>query len=236
MDHSARVQFDEEESEERTEEKVCHGKKVAGPDLLGMGVYERPPRLSSWPAGAHSSHVLLNGALADADAQLEQFAPDALCSPQSIVPRHLLNQGDSLLGDPWLERSSLRLVSPKELETLTTPAQQRLGLDNEQRLLPSANDPGQKHQEHAVRLGTGSPFHLSTQDDQLLTEECVFCHEFGFASGKVGQRPQQERSGVRFGPNDETVVERLKTKTCQPRDERENPLHSICYPFIKMSE
>jgi hypothetical protein len=107
VDHFAGVPFDDEEGEERTEEKVSHGKKVAGPNLLGMDVYERPPLLSSWPGGAHASHVLLNGPLADADAQLEQFAPDALCSPQSIAPRHLLDQGHGFLGDPWLERSSL---------------------------------------------------------------------------------------------------------------------------------
>ena len=86
VDHSARVQEGVEEGEERTEEQVCHGKKVAGPDLLGMGVYERPPRLSSWPCGTDLPHVLLNGALADADAQFEQFAPDPLCSEDGDCP------------------------------------------------------------------------------------------------------------------------------------------------------
>jgi hypothetical protein len=46
----------------------------------------------------------------------------------------------------------------------------------------------------------------------------------------------RERSGVGCGPIDETVVERQKTHTCQLRDERENALHSIWYPFIKISE
>jgi hypothetical protein len=73
-------------------------RRVAGPDLLGLGVQEGLPGLSMWSAGAHSSHVLLNGALAHLDVQLEQFAPDALCSPQSIVSGHLPNQGNSLLG------------------------------------------------------------------------------------------------------------------------------------------
>lgn len=34
MDHSARVQFDDEEGEQRTEEEVGDWEKVAGPDLL----------------------------------------------------------------------------------------------------------------------------------------------------------------------------------------------------------
>jgi hypothetical protein len=32
------------------------------------------------------------------------------------------------------------------------------------------------------------------------------------------------------------VMERLKTKACQPLDMGENPKHSVCYPFDKMSE
>lgn len=106
---------------QRAEEEVSHGEKVTGPDLLSMGVQERLPGLSMWSCGAHSSHVLLNRPLADADAQLKQFAPDALCSPQSIVPGHLLDQGHGLLGDPWRERSCPGLVLPKELEALAMP-------------------------------------------------------------------------------------------------------------------
>ena len=38
LDHFARVQFDDEEGEQRMEEKVSYREKVAGPDLLCMGV------------------------------------------------------------------------------------------------------------------------------------------------------------------------------------------------------
>jgi hypothetical protein len=63
-------------------------------------------------------------------------------------------------------------------------------LHDEEGLLPGPNHPGQQHQEHPVRFGTGRSFHLSTKNNELLTEERVFCHEFGLASGKVYQRPQ----------------------------------------------
>jgi hypothetical protein len=58
----------------------------------------------------------------------------------------------------------------------------------------------------------------------------------GLATGLVCQHQEQERGGVRFGPADEAVVERPKTKACQPRDESKNPLHGVRYPFVKMSE
>jgi len=38
VDHFARVQFDDEEGEQRAEEEIRDGEKVAGPDLLGMSV------------------------------------------------------------------------------------------------------------------------------------------------------------------------------------------------------
>ncbi len=71
VDHFARVQKGVEEGEQRAEEQVSHWQKVAGPDLLGMGVHERLPGLAMWSCGMHSSHVLLDSALADVDAQLE---------------------------------------------------------------------------------------------------------------------------------------------------------------------
>ena len=103
------------------------------------------------------------------------------------------------------------------------------------RLLPGSNHPGQKHQEYPIRFGTGGSFHLSAEDNELLAKECVFRHEFGLASGKVCQRPQQERGGVRFCPGDKAVMERLKPNACLLLDEDENPMHSGHYSFVKMS-
>jgi hypothetical protein len=95
--------------------------------------------------------------------------------------------------------------------------------------------PCQNNQEHPIRIGTGRSFHLSPEDDQRLSQERVFCHEFGLASGKVCQRPQDKNGGGWFCPGDEAMVERLKTKACQPFDKGENPMHSVPYPFVKMS-
>ena len=102
-------------------------------------------------------------------------------------------------------------------------------------LLQVSSHLDQQHQEHPIRFGTGRSFHLSAQNDELLTQERVFCHEGGLAPGKVGQRSQQERGSVRRGPSDEALVERLKTNACQALHEGENPLHSVHFPFVKMS-
>jgi hypothetical protein len=65
-----------------------------------------------------------------------------------------------------------------------------------------------------IRLCACWSFDLPTQDDELLPEESIFCHELGLASSKVSHPTQYERGTGRFGPGDEVVVERLKTYVC----------------------
>ncbi len=71
MDHFARVQFDHEQGEKRTEEKVGDWEKVACPDFLSMIVQEDPPVLTPWSSRTHLLHVLLDRSFADLQSQLE---------------------------------------------------------------------------------------------------------------------------------------------------------------------
>jgi hypothetical protein len=103
----------------------------------------------------------------------------------------------------------------------------RLWLNNDKRLFPGPNHPDEQYQEYAIRFGPDGPFDLSAQDDQRLSQEGVFCHEFGLPSGKVSHGPQQERSVGWIGPVDEAVLKRLKAHACQSFDEGENRMHSL---------
>jgi hypothetical protein len=134
--------------------------------------------------------MLLDRTFADAKTQLEQFTPDTFSSPQSIVPCHLLDQSHGLWGDPWFGRSCPTLILPKELEALPMPPQEPLWLNDEKCLLPGPNHPCQKQQKHPIRFVAGWSFHLSTQDEKLLSEQRVFCHEFGLAPGRVRHSSQ----------------------------------------------
>jgi hypothetical protein len=125
-----------------------------------------------------------------------------------------------------------RLVFPKKPKSLAMPPQQRLWLNDEQRLFPGPYCSCQHHQEHSIRPGACGSFDVSAEDNQLLAQERVFCHEFRLASGKVCQDPHHERGGgVRFGPVSEAVEERLKAKACKPFDEGKNSVQSVYYPF-----
>ncbi len=72
---------------------------------------------------------------------------------------------------------------------------------------------------------------MPAEKDERLSEEGVFCHQFGLATGLVCQRPYHERGGGRFCPVYKTVVERLKAHACQPLDEGKNLMHSVRGPF-----
>jgi hypothetical protein len=70
------------------------------------------------------------------------------------------------------------------------PAKEGLRLDKKERLLPGPNHPGQKYQEHPIRLPVDGAFDLSTQDDQLVPHQRVFRQPFGFASRQIWKRPK----------------------------------------------
>ncbi len=115
------------------------------------------------------------------------------------------------------------------------PPQERLWLDNEKRMLPCTCRSSEKDQDQPIRLCACWSFDLPTENDELLPEEGVFCHELGLASGEVSHGSHYERGVGWFGQVDETVVERLKAHTCQTHDEGENPMHSVRSPYVKMS-
>src|SRR5260221_10768426 len=84
-----------------------------------------------------------------------------------------------------LEEAALDLYFQYNLNPWRCQRRSVVFLNDEQRLFPGPNGSCQKHQEHPIRLRAHRSFHVSAQDDERLSEEGVFGHEFGLASGKV---------------------------------------------------
>jgi hypothetical protein len=97
-----------------------------------MIVYEGGPRLRGGPH-ARPSHVLLDRAFRNANAQFEQLPADALGTPQAIVERYRSDQRDGLERDSRLPRGRLGALPPEPAECLTMPAEESIGLDNVER-------------------------------------------------------------------------------------------------------
>jgi hypothetical protein len=93
---------------------------------------------------------------------LMKLTTDALCSPESIVGCHFLDEADHLGREPRLVRERLGFVLPEQAKEFTMPTQQCLRLDKKERLFKSLNHPGQEHQEKSVRLPVDGSLDLST--------------------------------------------------------------------------
>jgi len=65
-------------------------KKSTETSCLGVIVQKCAPGLRRRPAAAH--HVFAYAAFPDVDAQFEQLAVDAGCTPTGILPAHLADQ------------------------------------------------------------------------------------------------------------------------------------------------
>lgn len=90
------------------------------------------------------------------------------------------------------------------------PAQERLRLDEEKRLFPGSDHPGQQYQEQLVRLAIERAFDLSTQDDQLVSHQRIFRQQCSFASRQISKRPKEKGSWRGFDPRQETHLNRMK--------------------------
>src|SRR4029077_16543297 len=98
---------------------------------------------------------------------------------------HLADQFPKLPGHAGPPSRS-RLPSPEQLKTLPMPAEEGLGLDVDQGILPCKKP---REQNHRYSSGVGRPSRLSLAlqvEGQLFTEENIFRFE-----GSARTRPQQ---------------------------------------------
>jgi hypothetical protein len=139
------------------------------------------------------AHVLLNCPFGNPDAQLEQLPADAFSAPQTIVAGHGLDQGHRLGTDFGFPESGLRSMPPELAECLTMPAEEGLGLHNQERLCPVTGSPRKQQQEEPIGLATRWALHLTEEDDELMAKQRIFRDEVGLGASEVGERPSQCR-------------------------------------------
>jgi len=121
VDHSARLEFDDEECKERAKKQIGHLQEIAGPHVFCVIAQKRRPVLSSRSPDANISHIVLDGPLTHVNIQLEQFPTDAFSSPEPVILRHLLDQGDGLYSHFRLTRVGLGSALPIQAKALTMP-------------------------------------------------------------------------------------------------------------------
>jgi hypothetical protein len=75
------------------------------------------------------------------------------------------------------------------------PAQQRLGLHQQQGVAPARQDAGQRHKQSALERPEVRTFHAARGDDALLTK-ATFSAQFLWAAKKVLYEPLDHRRGT----------------------------------------
>src|ERR1017187_4370249 len=104
-------------------------REIAGPDRVIS--QECGPGLSAArTCGPRASHVSLDRALRDADAELQELASNPFGTPEPVLGRHVVDEGDDARRDTrfaWTPGAGL--PTPEKSESLPVPSQQRLGLD-----------------------------------------------------------------------------------------------------------
>src|SRR5260370_23433654 len=77
LNHSPRLQFDEEKGKKRTEEEIHDLQKITGPYLCRMIAQDDFPALSTGSFWANLLHILLDGPFTHLNIQLEQLTSNA---------------------------------------------------------------------------------------------------------------------------------------------------------------
>ena len=184
MDDPARGQLADAEREQRPAGAVGDGEEIAGPDVRGVVAQECRPRLPARLRRGGTAQGALDGALGDAEPQLPQRAADARGTPARVLARHAAKQGDGRRRERWPARPRARLPPP---------AQQRVGLDEEQGLPPGADPAGAQHQERPLRRCHGRALDAPAQHHRLLTPERVLGEHLPPGAHQVRPGPRQVR-------------------------------------------
>jgi len=79
------------------------------------------------------------------------------------------------------------------------PAQNRLRLDDEQRLPPVLQPAREQDEEHTIRSHEARPFDRAVEDEELLPQDHVFSDPLGVTARQIRDRAGDRRRGDGLG-------------------------------------
>jgi len=141
--------------------------------------------------------VLLDCGLGNPDAEFHEFAADAFPSPETVLPGHLLDQGDGFACYPWAPAPEVRFELPEQAEALAMPAQESVRFEDEEGCLPTPDTTCKEDEPEAIGLGEAWFIDLAMEDDELLPEEGILSDEFGSRAHDI--RRNGENQGMAAG-------------------------------------
>jgi len=132
------------------------------------------------------------GQTRDPGAKFHEFTTDAFRTPDVVLPGHLLDQGDGFGGYPGPPAPVAGLEPPEQPETLAMPAQERIGIEDEDGFLPTPDPAGEEDEPRAIGWGEAGLVDLAVEDDELQAEEGVLGNELGVATSEIEGRAEKD--------------------------------------------
>src|SRR4030095_10893284 len=131
MDHPPAVAGEDDEDEEDAEASSGYGKEVDGDQVSDVVGEERPPGLRGLRAPLR--HEAGDGALRDADAELQELCVDAGSTPQRIRLGHFHDEsGDLGIDGRAASEGPPREMGPVLAEASALPSQDGVGRQDDQ--------------------------------------------------------------------------------------------------------
>lgn len=166
------VMSNDEETVENAEGECRHGEEIHGGDRFAVIIQKSSPSFRRLRIPWCLPHPTQNSSLRYFPAEHLQFAMDSRSSPASVFGHHL---EDEIAQFPAQAFPSCTLAMPGEpgpieLEPSSMPANNSLGLNEDQSSLPTRPEPPQHNPKESVGTGKPWPRAMSREDQNLLSQ------------------------------------------------------------------
>ena len=88
------------------------------------------------------------------------------------------------------------------------PAQERIGLEDEEGFLLTPDPAGEEDEPEAIGWGEPRLPNLAVEDDELLAEEGVLGNELGIAASEIEGKAEKDRTARRSGESERSAFQR----------------------------
>src|ERR1700687_261561 len=134
---------------------------------------ERLPTLRRWLSSL--DHILGHTRLPDFDTDLDQLSMDPRRSPQRVGNAHLADKLAYLQRYSWSATTMSRLPAPIRSETRAMPTDDRIRLDDRQRIANFREQPIETNEYHSVDGAEGEFLWSNSPQIDLLSQRPNLC-------------------------------------------------------------
>lgn len=172
MKNSPPIMGNDEEAMENAECECWHGEEIHCGDGLAVIAQKRRPSLCRFGVTRRFAHPAKDGSFGDVEAKHFQLAVNARCAPGRVLGDHAKDNFAQFPANALPSRTDPmpRTPSPVVLEPGTMPADDRFGLNDDERLLPARPESAKGDPKQPIRHCHARPRTPMCQHGKLLAQ------------------------------------------------------------------